>query len=186
MKVVQIKDPNVRSACLATLCAKVYGQSAGLTPLVVFTGTQNVLFEQEAARLVGGVGADGELLALALLVLDEKGEGMTLSLAWEQVEDAKARLISELSLNVPLKVVADDPGQVPFYQGCGIKRWFEGENGEQIGLNARHPAESLEAVPPTLTLDHALILRRFKHDPKAFERAKQAFLEGLENVPKTL
>ncbi|WNL40954.1 hypothetical protein RN347_09930 [Halomonas sp. PAMB 3264] len=186
MKVVQIKEPRERRACLAKLCAKVYGQQAGLTPLVVFTGTQNVLFEQEAARLIAGTGSGGEILALALLVLDEKGEGMTLSLAWEQREGARARLISELSLNVPLKVEVSEPSQVAFYQDCGLKRWFDGENGERVGLNARHPATRLEDVSPTLTLDHDRILRRFKHDPKAFEAAKRDFLEGLERAPSAL
>ncbi|WP_447556076.1 hypothetical protein [Vreelandella sp. EE22] len=186
MKVVQIKETAARRACLAKLCADVYGQSAGLTPLVVFAGTQNVLFEQEAARLVASVGSEGKLLALALLVLDEKGEGMTVTLACELVKDAKGRLISELSLNVPLKVSVTTPELQTFYQGCGIKRWFDGEGDERIGLNARHPATGLETVAPTVALDHARILRRFKHDPRTFENAKQAFMEGLDNVPATL
>ncbi len=65
MKVVQIKEAGQRDACLARLCAEVYGQKAGLTPLVVFAGTRNVLFKQEIARLLAGVDKTGKPLALA-------------------------------------------------------------------------------------------------------------------------
>ncbi|MFG6667464.1 hypothetical protein ACGK9R_10180 [Halomonas sp. HNIBRBA4712] len=186
MKIVQIKEPGVRRACLAKLCAEVYGQSAGLTPLVVFTGTQNVLFEQEAARLVAATGTGGEILALALLVLDEKGEGMTPWLVWERKPGARARLIKELSLNVPLKVEVESDADQTLYQTLGIKRWGEGESGVRVGLNARHPALDAASVAPTIALDQALILRRFKHDPKAFETAKRDFVENLERAPDTL
>ncbi|MCB8890263.1 hypothetical protein [Vreelandella malpeensis] len=182
MKVVQIKQADARRACLARLCAEVYGHRAGLTPLVEFTGTLNVLFANESARLVAGVGAQGEPLALALLVLDEKGEGMMLRLACELVEGAKARLVRELVLNVPLRVLAATPSEEAFYQECGIQRWFDGEEGQRIGVSARHPA----TLTPTLSFDAARILRRFKHDPNAFESAKQAFLDGLDTLPETL
>ena len=43
MKVVHVNAEAQRNACLARLCAEVYGQAAGLTPLVVFTGTCSVL-----------------------------------------------------------------------------------------------------------------------------------------------
>jgi len=68
----------------------------------------------------------------------------------------------------------------------GIKRWFGGVDGKRIGLGARHPAKSIRDLAPTLVLDEALILRRFKHDPKAFEAAKQAFLKGLNDFPQSL
>ena len=55
MKVVHVNAEAQRNACLARLCAEVYGQEAGLTPLVVFTGTCSVLFPQEAARLFAAV-----------------------------------------------------------------------------------------------------------------------------------
>ncbi len=91
MKVVQINQPAQRDACLARLCAEVYGQAAGLTPLVVFTGTRNVLLPQEAARLLAAVDGDGVPQALALLVLDEQGEGMTLTHACDlNASEAKA------------------------------------------------------------------------------------------------
>ena len=79
-----------------------------------------------------------------------------------------------------------DEKEKAFYQKCGFKRWFAADNGQHIGLSARHPAKSLEALSPTLALDEALILRRFKHDAAAFAQAKEAFLTGINNVPATL
>lgn len=184
MKVVHINQSAQRDASLATLCAKVYGQQAGLTPLVVFTGTKNVLFAQEAARLLAGVDGEGQPLALVLLVLDETGQGMTITHACEFKQGAKARLVSELSLKAPLRVEVDNAEEEAFYQQCGIKRWFDGE-GKRIGLGTRHPAQSSGELAPTLKLDEALILRRFKHDPSAFANAKEAFLAGLNNFPST-
>ena len=187
MKVVHVNAEAQRNACLARLCAEVYGQDAGLTPLVVFTGTCSVFFPQEAARLFAAVDSNGKPQALALLVLDEEGEGMTVTHAcvFDQ-KDAQQRLISELTLKAPLRVEVDNVEQEAFYQKSGIKRWFGGANGKRIGLGARHPAKSVSELAPTLVLDEALILRRFKHDAKAFETAKQAFLKGLNDFPQAL
>lgn len=187
MKVVHVNAEAQRNACLARLCAEVYGQEAGLTPLVIFTGTLSVLFPQEGARLFAAVDGGGKPLALALLVLDEEGEGMTVTHACTlDQEAAQQRLISELTLKAPLRVEVDNAEQEAFYQKSGIKRWFVGVDGKRIGLGARHPAKSIRELAPTLVLDEALILRRFKHDPKAFEAAKQSFLKGLNDFPQTL
>ena len=187
MKVVHVNAEAQCNACLARLCAEVYGQQAGLTPLVVFTGTCNVLFPQQAARLFAAVDGQGKPQALALLVLDEEGEGMTVTHACALGHaDAQQRLISELTLKAPLRVDVDTAEQEAFYQKSGIKRWFGGADGKRIGLGARHPAKSVSKLAATLSLDEALILRRFKHDPKAFDEAKQAFLQGLNAFPQTL
>ncbi|MGO2243122.1 MAG: hypothetical protein ACTH5D_15330 [Halomonas sp.] len=187
MKVIHVNEEAQRDACLARLCAEVYGQEAGLTPLVVFAGTRTVLFAQQAARLFAAVDAKGKPQALALLVLDEEGEGMTITHACTLDQlDAKQRLINELSLKAPLRVEVDTGEQEAFYRESGIKRWFGGVGGKRIGLGARHPAQNVRELAPTLGLDEALILRRFKHDPKAFEAAKQAFLSGLSDFPATL
>ncbi|WP_172118211.1 hypothetical protein [Halomonas hibernica] len=186
MKVVQIKEAGQRDACLAQLCASVYGQQAGLTPLVVFAGTRKVLFTQEIARLVAGVDGAGKPLSLALLVLDEAGEGMTITHACEFEQGAKQRLISELALKAPLRVEVDNAEQEAVYQASGIKRWFDGADSKRIGLSGRHPASNAGELAATVALDEALILRRFKHDPKAFESAKQDFLNGLNQFPATL
>lgn len=187
MKVVNVNAEAQRNACLARLCAEVYGQDAGLTPLVVFTGTSSVLFPQEAARLFAAVDSQGKPQALALLVLDEEGEGMTVTHACTLDQaDAQQRLISELTLKAPLRVEVNTAEQEAFYQRSGIKRWFGGADGKRIGLGARHPAKSVHELAPTLGLDEDLILRRFKHDPKSFESAKQAFIKGLNDFPVTL
>lgn len=187
MKVVQVNAEAQRNACLARLCAEVYGQEAGITPLVVFTGTCNVLFPQEAARLFASVDGKGRPQALALLVLDEEGVGMTVTHACALGEsDDHQSLIRELSLKAPLRVEADDAQQEAFYQKSGIKRWFVGSKGKRIGLGARHPAQSVSELAPTLALDEALILRRFKHDPSTFETAKKSFLNGLNDFPEAL
>ena len=167
MKVVHVNAEAQRNACLARLCAEVYGQ--------------------EAARLFAAVDAQGKPQALALLVLDEEGVGMTVTHACSLDQaDAQQRLISELTLKAPLRVDVDSAEQEAFYQKSGIKRWFGGAGGKRIGLGARHPAKSVNELAPTLSLDEALILRRFKHDPKAFEQAKQAFLTGLDHFPTVL
>lgn len=187
MKVVHVNAEAQRNACLARLCAEVYGQNAGLTPLVVFTGTCSVFFPQEAARLFAAVDGTGKPQALALLVLDEEGDGMTVTHACTlDQEEAQQRLIRELTLKAPLRVEVDNAKQEAFYQKSGITRWFGGADGKRIGLGARHPAKSVSELAPTLVLDEALILRRFKHDPKTFETAKQGFLKGLNDFPQTL
>tara|TARA_R110001599_G_scaffold138174_2_gene317312 strand:+ start:1745 stop:2314 length:570 start_codon:yes stop_codon:yes gene_type:complete len=187
MKVVHVNAEAQRNACLARLCAEVYGQEAGLTPLVVFTGTCSVLFPQEAARLFAAVDGQGKPQALALLVLDEEGVGMTVTHACTLDQpDSQQRLISELILKAPLRVEVESAEQEAFYQTSGIKRWFGGADGKRIGLGARHPAKSVSELAPTLSLDEALILRRFKHNPKAFENAKQAFVKGLNDFPAVL
>ncbi|MBD3897574.1 hypothetical protein IEI94_17095 [Halomonas sp. ML-15] len=188
MKVLHVTDVAKRDACMARLCAEHFGQSAGLTPLVTFTGTRRVLFAEEAARLLALVDNKGVPQALALLVLDEAGEGMTLTLSCCLGEDAEPerRLIAELALKAPLRVDASDAEQEAFYRRCGITRWFGGEQGARIGLATAHPATQLPALSATLTVDEPQILRRFKHDPKAFEEEKRRFIEGLNGFPASL
>lgn len=188
MKVVTVNAVEQREACLARLCAEVYGQQAGLTPLVIFAGTRRVLFAQEAARLLALVDNQGASQALALLVLDEAGEGMTVRLSCSLTHDIepRRRLIEELSLKAPLRVEAEDSADEVFYQSCGLTRWFNGADNQRIGLGARHPARDISELTDTLSIDERAILRRFKHDPKRFEEDKQCFVEGLAAFPETL
>ncbi|MWJ29151.1 hypothetical protein GPM19_13265 [Halomonas sp. ZH2S] len=188
MKVVHVKAVKLREACLARLCAEVYGRQAGLTPLVIFAGTRRVLFAQEAARLLALVDNQGAPQALALLVLDEAGEGMTVQLSCSLNNDIEARrqLIKELSLKAPLRVEVQDPADEAFYQSCGLTRWFDGPDNQRIGLGARHPASDISELSDTLSIDEQAILRSFKHDAKSFEEDKQRFVEGLAAFPETL
>ncbi len=188
MNVVHVKDAKRRDACLARLCAEVYGQQAGLTPLVVFTGTRRELFVHEAGRMLALVDREGTPLALALLVLDAAGEGMTLthSCALGEEKDAERRLISELAFKAPLRVEADSREEESFYLGCGITRWFAGRDGQRIGLGLKHPASSVRELSETLAFDESALLRRFKHDAKTFDDEKQRFVDGLANFPSRL
>lgn len=188
MNVLHVTEVVQRDACLARLCAEYYGQSSGLAPLVAFAATRRVLFAEEAARLLALVDRDGRPCALALLVLDESGKGMALSLvcSLDGDEQAKRRLIADLALKAPLRVDAADAEQEAFYRDCGITRWFAGEQGTRIGLAASHSATRLAEVVPTLVVDEQRILRRFKHDAKSFEAEKQAFVEGLAAFPQVL
>lgn len=193
MKVVQLNESAPRDACLARLCAEVYGQAAGLTPLVRFAATRRVLFAQEAARLLAAVDEAGRPQALALLVLDAAGEGMTLTLSCALGEaDEAAReqsrraLIAELAAKAPLRVEAEDAEGEAFYRGCGISRWFAGREGQRIGLGDRHPAATLAEAKAPIMVDENEILRRFKHDAKGFEEEKERFVQGLARVPERL
>lgn len=188
MNVLHVTEVIQRDACLARLCAEHYGRSAGLAPLVAFAATRGVLFAEEAARLLALVDGDGQSLALALLVLDETGKGMSLSLACSLGSDdqPKRRLVRDLALKAPLRVDAANAEQETFYRDCGISRWFAGEEGVRIGLSGSHPATRLTELAPTLAVDEQRVLRRFKHDAKTFETEKVAFIESLESFPQTL
>ncbi|GKW49130.1 hypothetical protein [Halomonas sp. NCCP-2165] len=194
MKVVQVNESAPRDACLARLCAEVYGQAAGLTPLVRFAATRRVLFAQEAARLLAAVDGAGRPQALALLVLDAAGQGMTLTLSCaldgdEAPDDREAprrALIAELASKAPLRVEAEDADAEACYRDCGISRWFAGRDGRRIGLGARHPASTLAEAGAPIAVDDAEVLRRFKHDTKGFEEEKERFVQGLASFPEHL
>ncbi|WP_346795965.1 hypothetical protein R5M92_10905 [Halomonas sp. Bachu 37] len=188
MKVVHVKDGEQRNACLARLCAEVYGQRAGLKPLLVFVGARRVLFPQEGARLLALIDNIGSPLALALLVLDEAGEGMTLSLSCslDGTCNPEQRLVSDLVLKAPLRVEAQTTAEEDFFRSCGISRWFAGEAGARIGLGGRHPATSVAELEATLEVDEKALLRRLKHDTKRFSEEKQCFVDSLEAFPHQL
>ncbi|MBF8224325.1 hypothetical protein [Halomonas sp. 328] len=193
MKVVQLNESAPRDACLARLCAEVYGQAAGLTPLVRFAATRRVLFAQEAARLLAAVDDTGRPQALALLVLDAAGQGMTLTLscalgdAGDADRDQPRRaLIAELAAKAPLRVEAEDADAEACYRDCGISRWFAGRDGQRIGLGARHPASTLAEAGAPIAVDESEVLRRFKHDAKGFEEEKERFVQGLASFPEHL
>lgn len=190
MRVVHIKNAAQREACLARLCAEVYGHQAGIAPLATFAGVLGVLVEQEAARVLALVDDQARPVALALLVLDEEGAGMTLmqlaDLPSETIKDPALRLVQELALRAPLRVDALDEVQETRFRKAGITRWFSGKEGVRIGLSARHPATGLADLPRTLTVDEGAIVQSFKRDRAQFEDYKQRFVRGLEAFPATL
>ncbi|MFG6178308.1 hypothetical protein ACGTN6_13760 [Halomonas sp. THAF12] len=190
MRVVHIKNEAQREACLARLCAEAYGQDAGIAPLVTFAGVMGVLFEQEAARLLALADDQGRPLALALLALDETGEGMTVmqlaDLSTDTVKAPGLRLVGELALRAPLRVDAVDAAQEQRFREAGIERWLSGKHGVRIGLSKRHPATGLDDLPRTLTVDEQGIVQSFKRDRALFDDYKQRFVKGLESFPATL
>ncbi|WP_104201707.1 hypothetical protein [Billgrantia saliphila] len=185
MKVMTPERDEQRDAWLARLCADIYGREAGLSPLVTFTGTRQVLFAQEAARLWALVDDQGRPGALALLALDASGTGMTLWLHASPGGDRESqrRLIRELAQKAPLRVNAADKDDEEFFRRCGINRWFAAPGGRRIGLSRHHPAQGVNELEPALEYDDEAILRRFKHDTHFFDQEKARFVERLAAFP---
>jgi hypothetical protein len=190
MRVIQVNEPSQREACLARLCAEVYGDKAGLTPLLRFAGVLGVLFEQQAARVLALVDKGSRPVALALLVLDEAGQGMTpvlmADLDTQVVAAPGMRLIKELAVRAPLRVDATMQADEDRLRHAGITRWFQDPQGMRIGLSARHPAKGLDDLQPALSVDDAAVAQSFKHDRKLFDDYKQRFVDGLARFPTTL
>ncbi|MCE8023525.1 hypothetical protein [Billgrantia aerodenitrificans] len=185
MKVMTPERDEQRDAWLARLCADVYGREAGLSPLVTFTGTRQVLFTQEAARLWALVDEQGRPGALALLTLDASGSDMTL---WHHASpggdrESVRRLIRELVQKAPLRVDAANQEEEGFYRRCGINRWFATPGGRRVGLSPHHSARGVSELEPPLGFDEEAILRRFKHDTHFFEQEKASFVERLAAFP---
>ncbi len=181
MKVVSLDPGSRRDACLARLCAAIHGTDAGLAPLVAFSGTRHLLFPAEAARLWALMDDQGRTRALALLVMDEEGEGMALRLAasLEESREPLRRLLRELVLNAPLRVTPSEALDEAFLEGCGISRWVEDGQGQRAGLSFQHPAVLSGRLAAPLTFDDQAVLRRFKQERAFFEAEKGAFVEGL-------
>lgn len=192
MRVVHVKNPGQREACLARLCAEAYGHEAGLRPLATFAGTLGVLVKQEAARVLALVDDHSRPVALALLVLDELGSSMTVMLladldqGQQEVAGPAERLVAELAQKAPLRVDAQGAEQEARFREAGISRWLDGKAGVRIGLGPRHPAGSLADLPRALSFDEAAVIQSFKQDRRQFEDYKARFIRGLEAFPATL
>ncbi|MFO7646770.1 MULTISPECIES: hypothetical protein [Halomonas] len=187
MKVVSLEPGAWRDACLARLCAAIHGTQAGLAPLLAFSGTRHLLFPAEGARLWALVDDRGRPLALALLVLDESGEGMAVTLAasLEANREPLRRLIRDLALNAPLAIEPTPAIDEAFLRECGLSRWVEDGHGRRVGLSFQHPAALSGRLSSPLTFDEQAVLRRFKQERAFFEAEKHAFVEGLEGLPAT-
>lgn len=190
MKVVHIKNPETREACLAKLCASVFGQEAGLAPLVSFAGTLGVLFEQEAARLFAQTEDDGTILCLALISSDLDGATMEIGMLSTPEGKGDTRhsrhLVKTLGEKAPLRVTANDEAGEAFFRRCGIERWIDGENGLRIGLGPLHPEPVDGVLPSMVRIDGEGIVRTFKQEPETFEEYKARFIAGLEHYKNKL
>ncbi|MDH4572828.1 hypothetical protein [Salinicola acroporae] len=184
MKVVHVKNPEIREACLAKLCASVYGQEAGLAPLVTFAGTQGVLFEQEAARLFALTEDDGTVLCLALISSDVDGGTMEVGMLSTPEGKGDTRhsrhLVKTLAEKAPLRVTAADEAGEAFFRRCGIERWVDGEGGLRIGLGPLHPTPVNGVLPSVVRFNGDGIVRTFKQEPETFEAYKSRFVAALE------
>ncbi|MEC9483284.1 MAG: hypothetical protein UMU75_08165 [Halomonas sp.] len=190
MRVIHVNDEAQREACLARLCAEVYGHEAGLAPLATFAGTLSVLIRQDAARMLVLVDDASRPAALALVVLDEQGKSMEIALLTEldgvAVKRPAERLVAELARRAPLKVNAGSDEQQAMFRNCGIERWFDGPQGVKVGLSARHPATRLDEVPRPMRFDERAVVQSFKQDAQVFEGYKKRFVRGLESFPAVL
>ncbi|WP_027966714.1 hypothetical protein [Halomonas halocynthiae] len=199
MRVVHVNDYHQREACLARLCAEAFGTQAGLTPLLRFAGVTGVLFDQQAARVLALVDKNARPVALALLVLDQAGEGMTPVLTADlddtTIQQPSLMLIRELSGHAPLRVevtannAADSHGKGGLekdYHRVGITRWFTGAQGQRLGLSRQHPAASGNQIQPPLSVDDEAIALGFKQDRALFDTYKQRFIDALAAFPETL
>ncbi|KXS39479.1 MAG: hypothetical protein AWU55_461 [Halomonadaceae bacterium T82-2] len=190
MKVVNVNDARQREACLARLCAEVYGRDAGLVPLASFAGTLGVLVRQDAARILALTDDDGRPAALALLVSDARGESMELALLGvlpeTPVENAAERLVAELATRAPLRVNAVDADQETMFHRAGIERWLSGPEGQRIGLAPRHPEAGPDTLPVSLNFDVNAVVQSFKQDRELFDGYKARFVRGLEQFPAQL
>lgn len=188
MKVVHVKDPESREACLAQLCADVYGQDAGLTPLVTFAGALGVLFEQEAARLFALTDDSAHVLAMALVSADTEGRTMELAMLstpdGDGVKTHGRELVSILASKAPLRVLAPDDDAETFFRSCGIERWMDAEEGTRVGLGPQHPQPAAGELPRMVRFDGEGIVKTFKQQPETFDSYKTRFLEALERYPR--
>ncbi|WP_110647282.1 hypothetical protein [Salinicola peritrichatus] len=190
MKVVHVKNPESREACLAQLCANVYGQQAGLTPLITFAGTLGVLFEQEAARLFALTDDERNVLSLALVSTDVDGRTMEVAMLSTPEATGETRhsreLVKTLAGKAPLRVTANDEAGETFFRSCGIERWIDAENGLRVGLGPLHPAPSDGRLPSMVRFDGEGIVRTFKQEPETFESYKTRFVKALERYPNVI
>lgn len=187
MKVVHVKNPESREACLAQLCANVYGQETGLAPLITFAGTLGVLFEQEAARLFALTDDERNVLSLALVSTDVDGRTMEVAMLSTPDGSGETRhtrqLVRILAEKAPLRVTAGDEAGETFFRSCGIERWFEVENGLRVGLGPMHPAPNDGALPGMVRFNGEGIVQTFKQEPETFESYKARFVKALERYP---
>ncbi|MCI0510476.1 hypothetical protein C8E00_101334 [Chromohalobacter marismortui] len=183
MKIIHVKNPENREACLAQLCANVYGQEAGLAPLVTFTGTQGVLFEQDAARIFVLADDQQAILAMMLLVSDIEGQGMEVTLLSTPEsgdEEHVKRLVREMATRAPLRVHAPDEASEAFFRDCGITQWLDMPDGVRLGLAACHETVTPETLTTPLRFNAEGIVQTFKREPETFASYKARFIAGLE------
>ncbi|GHC31790.1 hypothetical protein GCM10010082_27590 [Kushneria pakistanensis] len=185
MKISYITGLQDRDACLAMLCASVFGREAGLTPLVEFAGISRLL-EQESARIVALFDDNKRLCSVALLTLEVEGRGVELRLlATPEKKRGRGfgrRLVTRLGESTAMRTSTADPRLEAFFTTFGLERWYRHVDSDlRTGFNARSGVASLDEAPEVVDFQKDAVLRAFKRDPRLFERYKTRFAEGLEH-----
>ncbi len=185
MKISYITELQDRDACLAMLCASVFGRDAGLAPLVEFAGVSRLL-EQESARIVALYNDTGRLCSVAMLTLEVEGKGVELRLlATPEKKRGRGygrRLVTRLGESTAMRTSTSDPRLEAFFTTFGFERWYRHPDSElRIGFNARSGVGSLAQAPEVVDFQSDAVLRAFKRDPALFERYKTRFAEGLDH-----
>ncbi|MFC0335960.1 hypothetical protein [Kushneria avicenniae] len=183
MKISYITEPQDRNACLAMLCASVFGREAGLDPLVEFAGASRLL-EQESARIVALLDDNQRLCSVALLTLEVEGRGVALRLLGtpekKRGRGYGRRLVTRLGESTAMRTSTADPRLEAFFTTFGFERWYRhGDSDLRTGFNALSSVDALEQAPEVVTFQSDAVLRAFKRDPALFERYKTRFGEGL-------
>lgn len=185
LKIAYITEAENKNACLAMLCASVFGREAGLAPLVEFAGASRLL-EQESARIVALMGGDGSLCSLALLTLEVEGRGVALRLlATPKKKRGRGygrRLVTRLGESTAIRVTTADPRLEAFFTTFGFNHWYRKPGTDaRVGFNARANVQALEAAPEVVDFSNDAVLRAFKRDPEVFEKYKKRFGEGVSH-----
>lgn len=178
MHLIELGADERRDDSVALLCANTYGQQAGLTPLLAYTGALTQWLPRDQARVLALVDAEERILCVALLVLEEGGKGAELK--WLTTpEPLRGRgyaraLVSRLTKRMRLKVVATEAHE-RWLRDVGFKRWSWRDSGERIGFT-----RGTREYSATLMVDEDRIMQQFKTDRALFERLSARFVKGLE------
>ncbi len=183
LKISYITDVQDRDACLAMLCASVFGREAGLAPLVEFAGVSRLL-EQESARIVALFDDGARLCSVALLTLEVEGRGVELRLLTtpekKRGRGYGRRLVTRLGESTAMRTTTSDPRLEAFFTTFGFERWYRHSDSDlRSGFNARSGVDSLSGAPEVVDFQTDAVLRAFKRDPALFERYKTRFAEGV-------
>ena len=177
MQVIELGADERRDDSVALLCANVYGQQAGLAPLIAFTGALTQWLPRDQARVLALVDQQGAVLSLALLVLEEDGKGAELK--WlttpKHLRDqgyARA-LVSRVTGCMRLKVVTT-PAHERWLSSAGFHHWRWRDSGDRLGFT-RGSSE----LSATFMIDETLIVQQFKADRSVFERFSARFIKGI-------
>lgn len=184
-KLIEVTNSHERDACVALMCAEVYGHKAGLKPLLHYTEVMKSLLPNFAARVVALAEGD-KLLSTALLVVEEQGKAVSLELIATpghlRGKGYARELLERLTQTTAMRVETSDPYLEGFFTTFGFSRWSDkpGAKNTRIGVNERYPLKDSDSMDELVTVDENVIIRNFKRDAASFEYYTQRFVDGVE------